>query len=263
MTTVEVNVITKNGNTEIKNVVNIVRKSKTRMEKGMYVVEGIKMFREIPRDLIVKAYATESFYNENKSLFEGISYELVTDSVFAFMSDTKTPQGILALVKMKKYKLDDILADKKPLIMIIDDLQDPGNLGTIVRTGEGAGITGLLITRKSVDIYNPKVIRSTMGSVFRVPFVFSSDLTRDIATLKEHGVNVCAAHLDGDKKYTEVDYNKPTAFIIGNESQGIRPEVARCADTLIKIPMHGQVESLNAAIAATILMYEAERVRSL
>ena len=255
--------ITKNGNTEIKNVVNLSRKSNTRKEKGMYVVEGIKMFREIPKEFLVKAYATESFYKENTALFEGISYELVSDSVFSFMSDTKTPQGILALVKMPKYTLKDIVTGENTFVMIIDDLQDPGNLGTILRSGEGAGITGVLISKKSVDIFNPKVIRSTMGSVFRVPFVVSSDLVRDIKALQEQGVNVFAAHLDGKVKYTECDYRGKTAFVIGNESKGISNEVAKCADTLIKIPMHGEVESLNAAIAATILMYEVERVRNL
>lgn len=253
--------ITKNGNTEIKNIVNLMKKSKTRQEKSTFVVEGIKMFCEIPRDRIIKAYATEKFYEENVKLFEGIEYALVSDNVFSYMSDTKTPQGILALVRMKKAKLSDIAESEKPLIMIIDELQDPGNLGTVIRTGEGAGITGVLLSKNTVDIYNPKTIRSTMGSIFRVPFVYSNDLAKDIDILKNKGIKVYAAHLDGKCNYTEPDYCSGSAFIIGNESKGIRNEIVKHADTLIKIPMKGQVESLNAAIAATILMYEAGRQR--
>lgn len=253
--------ITKSGNTEIREVISLQKKSKERYEKGMFVVEGIKMFVEIPKDMVVKAYTTSRFFDDNKELFKDIEYEFVSESVFEQMSDTKTPQGILALVKMKKYTIADIVKGDAPFIMIIENLQDPGNLGTILRTGEGAGISGILITDNSVDIYNPKVIRSTMGSIFRIPVVYTKNLHQDMEFIKRFNVEIYAAHLKGKSNYTECNYKKGTAFIIGNESRGITDETAEVADSLIKIPMKGKVESLNAAIAATILMYEVNRQR--
>lgn len=253
--------ITKSGNTEIRNILSLQKKSKERYEQGIFIIEGVKMFSETPKDRIVKAYTTSRFFEDNKSLFKGFEYEFVTESIFEQISDTKTPQGILALVRMEKYMISDIVKGKNPFVMIIENLQDPGNLGTILRTGEGAGISGVLITKNSVDIYNPKVIRSTMGSIYRVPVVYTENLKQDMELLKHMGIEIYAAHLQGKCSYTECNYNKGTAFIIGNESRGISDEIAKTADTLIKIPMEGEVESLNAAIAATILMYETNRQR--
>ena len=150
----------------------------------------------------------------------------------------------------------------KPLFMILEDLQDPGNLGTIIRTGEGAGVTGVILSKTSVDVFNPKVIRSTMGSVYRVPVLYVDSIEEEVLPmLKTHGTTTYAAHLKGENNYDQEDYGKGTAFFIGNEGNGLSDELTACADTLIKIPMAGQVESLNAAMASGILMYEAARQR--
>ena len=146
-------------------------------------------------------------------------------------------------------------------MVIIEDLQDPGNLGTIFRTGEGAGVSGIIMSRGTVDIYNPKTIRSTMGSIYRVPFLYTDDLTAAAALLRERGVGVYAAHLGGSRMYDACDYKAGTAFLIGNEGNGLREETARCADCLIRIPMEGKLESLNASVAASLLLYEAYRQR--
>ena len=146
-------------------------------------------------------------------------------------------------------------------MMVLDRLQDPGNVGTILRTAEGAGVTGVMLDAECADIYNPKTIRSTMGSIFRMPFCYEEDLEEGIRKLKERGVCVYAAHLEGKQSYDEADYRGPCAFLIGNEGNGLRPQIARMADTYIRIPMAGQVESLNAAIAATVLMFETGRQR--
>ena len=152
--------------------------------------------------------------------------------------------------------------DGKPaLLMILEHLQDPGNLGTIIRAGEGAGVTGVIMDASTADIYNPKVIRSTMGSVLRVPFVYTEDLCGTLQWLKKQDVRLFAAHLKGKNSYEQENYCQSTGFLIGNEANGLSDEAASLADTYIRIPMAGRVESLNAAVAASVLMFEAARQR--
>lgn len=178
------------------------------------------------------------------------------------MSDTQTPQGILALVRQHAFRTEDLLAAPGPaFLMVLENIQDPGNLGTILRAGEGAGITGVLMSETTADIYNPKVIRSTMGSVFRVPFVYTEDLPASLKALKAGGVRLYAAHLNGRNNYEKEDYTVDTGFLVGNEANGLTDETAALADACVKIPMKGKVESLNAAVAASVLMFEAARQR--
>ena len=144
-------------------------------------------------------------------------------------------------------------------VLVLEGIQDPGNLGTMLRTGEGAGIAGILADRQTVDRYNPKVVRSTMGSLYRVPYVVSEDLRESVKTLKKRGFSVYAAHLKGTENYTDIRYPKASAYLIGNEGNGLTDETAQLADTYVRIPMEGRVESLNAAVAAALLMYEWHR----
>lgn len=152
-------------------------------------------------------------------------------------------------------------AHRQPLVMALENLQDPGNLGTIVRTAEGDGVTGILLSDTCVDLYNPKVIRSTMGSIYRMPFCYVTDFRGTLQLLKRSGVRWYAAHLKGTDAHDQQDYTGPTGFLIGNESRGLTDETAALADYYIRIPMCGRVESLNAAVASAILMYEANRQR--
>ena len=147
--------------------------------------------------------------------------------------------------------------------MILENLQDPGNLGTILRTGEGAGITGVIMSSQTVDIYNPKTIRATMGSIYRVPFLYVDDLSKVIERLHKKKIHTYAAHLKGTDYYLDQQFKEPTAFLIGNEGNGLSKEIADLAEKYIKIPMEGKVESLNAAVASALLMYEAHRQRGL
>ena len=221
------------------------------------------MFQEAPRDRIEKVYLSENFEQKRgkEMNLSGLSVEVLSDKVFSHVSDTKTPQGILCLVKQKKVDLSEMLEKTTPFLMVLDNLQDPGNLGTIVRTAEGAGVTGIIMSRDTVDIYNPKTIRSTMGSVYRMPFFYVEDILEFLEDLRGQGIRTYAAHLDGANNYDEESYKEACAFLIGNEGNGLRDEVAKKADIWIKIPMYGQVESLNAAIASSILMYEVSRQR--
>lgn len=255
--------ITSAGNQQMKNLVLLMKKVKARNEQETFVVEGRKMAEEIPDGWLIKTYVSETFERENELFLKGRDYEVVSDSVFKAVSDTQTPQGILCLVKKPSYRLNDLLSDKNAHLLIVESIQDPGNLGTMLRTGEGAGISGVIMNQSTVDLFNPKTIRSTMGSIYRVPFFVTDDLEQTILELKSQGIKVYAAHLKGTLCYDEPDYRGPSAFLIGNEGNGLSDVVADCADTYIKIPMQGQVESLNAAISAALLMYETSRQRRL
>lgn len=254
-------VITSTSNEQIKKLIQLKEKSKVRKTTGTFTVEGKKMFVEIPAEDLVSVYVSETFLKENGELVKDKKYQIVSDQVFKKISDTVTPQGIVAVVKQKSYSIEYIIEKRnkeKSCIVVLDRLQDPGNMGTIVRTGEAAGISGIIMSKDSADIYNPKVIRSTMGSIFRVPFAIVDDLAAAVDTLKDNGITTYAAHLKGEL-YNSGSLTKDCALLIGNEARGLSKEISAKADKLIKIPMHGKVESLNAAVATAILMYEAAR----
>ena len=242
--------ITSSGNKKIKDLAALIKKSNARKKYNAYIIEGIRMFKELEKDEILDVFASESFEAENVKIFESVS-------------DTKTPQGVMAVVKRKEYTLEKILEkrDISHSLLILDSLQDPGNLGTLIRAGEGAGITGIIMNETTVDIYNPKVIRSTMGSIFRVPFIYVKDLKEVIEKLYSKKINIYASSLEGAIEYDAPDYKKDIAFIIGNEAAGISKGVLDIVEDKVKIPMLGEVESLNAAVAGSILIYEAARQR--
>ena len=254
--------ITSTSNPQVKNLQQLGRKAKIRNEQDVFLVEGTKMYLEAPAERIRKVYLSKSLYEEKRESFvKGHDVEILEDRVFAAACDTKTPQGVLCMVQQYHYRLEDLLKKKNPLLMILENLQDPGNLGTILRTAEGAGVDGVILSKESVDIYNPKTIRSTMGSVYRLPFLYVDSIEAILPVLKKHHVHTYAAHLKGKNSYYQEDYTRGTAFLIGNEGNGLRDEVADVAECYIKIPMCGEVESLNAAVASSVLMFEAARQR--
>ena len=208
-------------------------------------------------------FVSESFEREHRDFLSrtGRSWEVVEDGVFSRMCDTRTPQGILSLVRMPSWTWEQVTGGSKPLILVLEDLQDPGNVGTILRTAEGAGVTGALLSRNCVDLFHPKTIRSTMGSVYRMPCCFPEDILEAADRLRQHGIRTFAAHLAGKRSYAGEDYRGGSAFLIGNEGNGLSRQLADRADCLVRIPMEGQVESLNAAVAAAVLMYTAHAQR--
>ena len=226
--------ITSSSNAQVKQMIQLNKKARERRKQDVFIVEGLRMFREVPRDRLVKTYVSENFLEdpEHEALLQGIPYEVVKDSVFAQMSDTLTPQGVLTVVRQYHYTMEELMGEKEhPLFLVLE------------------------------DIYNPKTIRSTMGSVYRVPFVIAPDLQDVFAWFKKQGIRSYAAHLKGKGWYDEQSYVGGTAFLIGNEGNGLTDATAGQADCLIRIPMKGQLESLNAGVAAAILMYEASRQR--
>ncbi len=276
--------ITSSANPRVKQIVQWQTKAKERRKDGIFLAEGLKMFEEAPLERIVEVYvskdvedqlrgsakekAAEKFAGQElrAGIFEKlqkVGYEVVTPEIFAKISDTQTPQGILTVLKRCEHTLEELLERPNPCFVLLENLQDPGNLGTILRTGEGAGITGVIMSAGTVDIYNPKTIRATMGSVYRVPFLYADDLAEVMDKLHEKGVHTYAAHLKGEVFYDSFSFKEPTAFLIGNEGNGLTKELADKAESYLKIPMEGQVESLNAAVATALLMYETHRQRSI
>ncbi|MDO4188973.1 MAG: RNA methyltransferase [Lachnospiraceae bacterium] len=269
--------ITSASNPKIKHVALLSSSKKERSATNTFVIEGTKLFLEAPIHDIEEVYISENFnerlYGGDEYKLSGVmldifkklkqtSYEIVSDNLFKKMSDTVTPQGILCVIKIQTVSLADKLKefnDKPVKIVALEGLQDPGNMGTIVRTSEAAGINFILAGANTVDIHSSKVVRSTMGSIFRVPVIYTDDLYRDIEAIKSTNVLVYAAHLKGEQSYREAKYSDRSMILIGNEGRGLTDEATATADTLVKIPMQGQVESLNAAVAAAILMFELSR----
>ncbi len=254
--------ITSVSNPAVKETVLLQTKAKARRESGLFVVEGLRLVREVPPEDVVRAFAAEGFAasEEGTALCERLGAEPVSDAVMEKMSDTKTPQGILAVVRQKKRTLQEILETPGPLL-ILEHVQDPGNVGTLLRTAEAAGAAGVLMDAETADPWQPKVVRGTMGAVFRLPFAVTDDLPETVRALQESGFRVCAAHLEGSEEYDRVRYPARTAFLLGNEGNGLSPEITALADVRIRIPMMGQAESLNVSTAGAVLLYEHFRQR--
>lgn len=254
---------------------SLMEKGKERKKQGLFIVEGIKMVNEALRlklaneviisEQLVKSFENPSFQGSLKKEVEelktliskGNEATVFSDALFSYVCDTVHPQGAIAIVRMPLYSLEEILRNNDKIrILILESLSDPGNLGTIIRTAEAAGINAVIMDSQTVDVYNPKVVRATMGSIFRVPLLVQKDLCQVISHLKQFGFCFYAAHLKGSKSYKDMVYTEKVGLLIGNEAKGLSEELSKLCDTYIRIPMEGKVESLNAAIAAAILMYE-------
>jgi len=268
----QIHEITSPTNPKVKFVSSLKDKSSLRKKEGLFVVEGVKIFLEIPENLIESVYVTknvvedskngfsEEIYNKVLKKLEKIPYTLISQDVAKHMSDTVTPQGIFMVSKMPKYELGSIIDNrKKQIFLVLDEIKDPGNMGTIIRTCEGAGVAAIIMNKCCVDVFNPKVTRSTMGSLFRVPFIIEEDLTETVMKLQKSGITTYAAHLKGKEYFDDETFKGSVAIFIGNEAKGLSDEITKMADKLVKIPMEGRLESLNASVAAAILMYEAKR----
>lgn len=246
--------ITSTSNKNIRQVRELLSKAKARRESGLCVAEGERICSELAPELIERLFVADSYKGRvPKTAGEVIR---VSDAVMDYMADTKTCQGILAVVRQQKRTT--LSGD---FFILLETIQDPGNLGTIFRTAEAAGVSGIVMNETCVDVYSPKVVRATMGAVFRMPFAVVLDLSKAAEALKKRGVRVYAAHLKGQHDHYDADFRGGTAFMIGNEGKGLTDALSAHADEYLRIPMQGQAESLNAAAASAVLMYEAVRQR--
>ena len=261
--------ITSSQNSLIKEL-RLLKSKKYRDESGLFFIEGDKFVDEALTDAheqIRDILISESYLRDKAKLLEfqkeKFNIRVLSDRLFNEVSDTQNSQGIIAVVKKKNFSEKEILVADNNFIVILDALQDPGNMGTIIRTADAGGVTGVILGPGCVDLYNPKVLRSTMGSIFHIPVCISENIIKTIEYLKQTGIVVYASHLQGTSSLFEVDISNNVAIIIGNESSGIKKETASAADILIKIPMPGRAESLNASIAAGLIIFEVVRKRVL
>ena len=276
-------IISSKDNKRIKYLRSLLEMGSARKKNRQFIVEGIKLVDEaLVYGKVCEIILSESLYEEiisggliknalladsGKNLVDYVneanSTTVVSDAVFKTVSETINPQGVVAVVTMPEYEIlnGEFLTQTynktgKIKLLILEDTADPGNLGTIMRTAEAAGVTGVIMGRGTVDIFNPKAVRSTMGSIFRLPFIYVEDVRETIRELKKYGISFYAAHLKGKQSYKDVKYSDKAGILIGNEARGLSREVAELADIYIIIPMQGKVESLNAAVAAALMMYE-------
>jgi TrmH family RNA methyltransferase len=263
------------SNNTLKHLKSLMAK-KYREEHHQFIAEGRKMVSEaLSSELTVDTVVfSETFAKQqtetalhvdadyvlvSAALAKGIRCIGTTDSVFSSISDTQTPQGVLAVVKEKEYDLEKVIGQTDSFLILLDGVRDPGNLGTILRTVDAADGDGVILINDCVDPYNPKAVRSTMGSIFRVP-IFHGINADDVAEkLKQNGYHIVTSHLHGSDVFGWPGGHARTALVIGSESHGVSQQMTDCADSLIKIPMAGGAESLNASVAAGILIYEIFR----
>jgi TrmH family RNA methyltransferase len=189
-----------------------------------------------------------------------IEVQLVSEQVLAALSDTNTPQGVVAVCHQFDVSLEDVIATKPKLVALLSQIRDPGNAGTVLRAADAAGADAVIFTAGSVDIYNTKVVRSTTGSMFHLPFVVDVDINETVDALKAAGIQVLAADASGDSlPVLAIDgsLNSPTAWMFGNEAWGFEPEILKLADRVVAVPIYGAAESLNLATAASVCLYSS------
>ncbi len=256
--------ITSMQNVLIKNIVQLQKKKSARKKQGLFVVEGIRAVNEIPTSIEVVHYITtpDIKSDEIKNL-DVAKWIVVTEEIYKAISETQSPQGAMAVVKMPQHSLDQMTLKKDGFYLILENLQDPGNLGTIIRTAHAFNVDGVFLTKGTVDLYSPKVVRATMSSLFHVPVILDEEITAYLQEMEKVGVTTYATHLSElAKSIYETKFEKGVALIIGNEGNGISDEVKAAAHNHIIIPMPGGCESLNASVAASICLYEVMRGRS-
>ena len=227
---------------------------KGRRETGCFLAEGRKMAEEA----LLSGFQVEALLVDEARLSEfplpdSVPVYALPEHVLAAVCDTKTPQGIAAVVKMQT----NAAMGRK--VVALDGVQDPGNVGTIIRTADAAGLEGIILSEQCADVFSPKTLRATMGSIFRMPLAVTGDLPGYLTSLRENGYSVISSQLDGEPFYQRQPVREKFCLIIGNEGNGISDEVKATATHKVKLPMRGGAESLNAAIAAGIMMYDLMR----
>ncbi len=255
--------ITSKENEWVKHIKKLKDK-KYRDSSNEYVIEGIKLVEEaIQEKATIKQIILCEDCEKNAVIPKELMYEIakqeciyVSENIFKYLSEVQTPQGILGVIE-KNGKNPEIDYTQE-VIVALDDVQDPGNLGTILRTVDSVGLTQILVSKGTADSYNPKVVRSTMGAIFRIKIIECEDLKQTLKEIKKHKFEIIISSLQTENTIYDVDYHKKV-IVIGNEANGVKEEIQTLADKKIKIPMLGKTESLNASVATGIILYEYVR----
>jgi RNA methyltransferase, TrmH family len=249
----------------VRSVAKLAKRN-ARDETGMFLVEGPQAVAEalaFQADMLIDLYFTPSGLDRYADLVQtaadlGLVVETVSDAVLETMADTVTPQGVLATCRQFASSIADLLAGGPRLVAILEEVRDPGNAGTIIRAADSAGAGGVIFTGNSVDAYNPKVVRSTTGSLFHVPVAQNGTLASAVEAVRAAGMQVLAADVKGaDLPRVRDILDRPTAWVFGNEAHGLPEEQLRFADRVVKVPIYGHAESMNLATAASVCLYES------
>jgi TrmH family RNA methyltransferase len=249
----------------VRAVAKLAKRS-ARAETGLFLVEGPQAVEEslaFHPETLVDLFMTPAASDRYTALVEqaaaaGITAETVSEHVLEAMADTVTPQGVIAVCRQFPVSLEDLLAGSPRLLAILEEVRDPGNAGTIIRAADAAGADGVILTGHSVDAYNPKVVRSTTGSIFHLPVAQGVSLETALDAVRAAGVRILAADIKGDDlPDIRGELVQPTAWLFGNEAHGLSDESLQLADRIVKVPIYGHAESLNLATAASVCLYES------
>jgi TrmH family RNA methyltransferase len=249
----------------VRAVAKLAKRS-ARADTGRFLVEGPQAVAEalaFHPDTVVEFYATRQALDRYSSLAQaaveaGVTIDSISDHVLDAMSDTVTPQGVIAVCRQFSVSIDELIAGGPKLIAILEEVRDPGNAGTIIRAADAAGADGVILTGRSVDAYNPKVVRSTTGSIFHVPIAQGIELEAALSQVRSAGLQVLAADIKGDDLPDLADrLAAPTAWLFGNEARGLTDESLALADGAVKVPIYGHAESMNLATAASVCLYQS------
>ena len=255
--------ISSKDNEFIKHVKKLKDK-KYRDQSNEYVIEGIKLVEEAINEnakikqIVICEECTKTQEISKKLMYEIASFDCiyVTENIFNNITEVKNPQGILAVIERKNSENE--INYNEDIIVALDGIQDPGNLGTILRTVDSIGLKQILVSKETADVYNPKVVRSTMGAIFRVKVIECEDLEKTLKQIKKHKYEIVVTSLQTNESIYDIEYNKKV-IVIGNEANGVSKEIQEMADKKVKIPMLGKTESLNASVATGIVLYEYVR----
>lgn len=264
-------IIFSSQNEKIKKILKVKNKKNKRDKFSLFLIEGIKEITQaIDSNIQIDSlFICSKFLKDKKILkvFEKKSFFIneCDEKIFKKISYKENPDGVIALAKQFKYEkdhLDKILLKKNPFILVCESLEKPGNLGAILRTADAAGIDAIILANSKIDIFNPNVIRSSLGTIFNIP-IFNMKTQDVISFLKSKKINIISTYLKAQKSFNKVDLNKPLAIVVGSEEKGITKAFIEESNYLIKIPMFGKADSLNVANATTIILYEVLRQRKI
>ena len=257
------NVISSKENEYVKHIRKLKEK-KYRDQNNEYIIEGLKMVEEaIQEKAVIKNIIVCDDCEKTGSIPKDLMYEIakynciyVTKKIFEILTEVVNPQGIIAVVE--KGNTESNIDKNQEIILALDDIQDPGNLGTILRTADSVGLKQILVSKGTADAYNPKVVRSTMGAIFRIKIIECENLENKLKELQQDNYKILVTSLQAKQSIYDVKYNK-TVIVIGNEANGVSENIQKMADKKVKIPMLGKTESLNASVATGIILYEYVR----
>lgn len=244
-------------------LVKSLSKKKFREKYNMFIGEGERFTKEIPSDIHVECTLVSEEFSKKTHIEKYVNCSIVENKIFKKIALTKSSQGIIVICKKKKYELGELLKKEKKFLIICDEVREPGNLGTIIRTAQASNVDGLILSKGCADPYNPKVVRATAGAIFRLPIIENIDLKEIIPVLKEKKIKIVGTDLNSKINYCECDFTDSFSIIIGNEANGIDEQIKKMCDELVIIPIKGEIESLNVSVASGILMYEVVRQRDI